>query len=99
MCLTKELLLRFYSSMDYTLRFLIHFKSMTTLGYPFDKILAEEPWRTYEALVRLMGQHNADVIITLLSNWLRRNGCYLDPEALRRYLSDRGAWPIDGRPS
>lgn len=92
MCLTKELLARFYSSLDYTLRFLIHYRSVTTLGYPFDKVLVEEPWRAYEVLSKLMGRHNAELILSLLSKWLRQNGCDMDVDTLRKYLSDRGLW-------
>lgn len=92
MCLTKEFLLRFYGSMEYTLRFLIHYRSITMLGYLFDKVLADEPWRMYETLVKLLGRHNAELVLFMLAEWLRRNGCVMDQETLRKYLSDKGLW-------
>ncbi|WP_052883132.1 hypothetical protein [Thermoproteus tenax] len=91
-CLTKELLVKFYSSMDFSLRALIHYKSLAAFGYPFDKILLEEPWRTYGALRELLGDHNAQLILSMMSKWLNKNGCSLDIEKLKKYLSDRGLW-------
>lgn len=67
------------------------------MGYPFDKVLVEEPWRAYEVLEKLIGIHNTDIIISLWSSWLKKNGCQLGPEALKRYLTDKSAWPTDSR--
>ena len=92
MCLTRGLLVRFYGSLDFSLRFLLHFRSQSALGYPFDKVLVEEPWKTYETLVRLVGRHNAEVLLGMLHRWLNENGCSMDPETLRKYLTTREMW-------
>ncbi|MGC9119484.1 MAG: hypothetical protein ACP5I3_10945, partial [Thermoproteus sp.] len=86
------LLARFYGSLDFSLRGLLHFKSLAALGYPFDKVLLEEPWRTYDVLTSLVGRHNAELILTMLQKWLNNNGCAIDPETLRKYLTTKELW-------
>jgi GNAT superfamily N-acetyltransferase len=92
MCLTRDLLARFYGSLDFSLRALIHYRVMTALGRPFDYFLVEEPWRALEVLERALGRHNAELLLNMLAEWLRRNGCVLPREQLARYLSSREAW-------
>jgi len=92
MCITKDLLVRFYSSINFSLRVLIHYRVLTTFGRPFDYFLVEEPWRVYEVLEKAVGRHNAELFINILADWLRKNGCDTTPEELRRALSDKSAW-------
>ncbi len=51
MCITKELLAKFYSdSAFFAMRTLIHYRVLATFGRPFDYFLVEEPWLAYEVL-------------------------------------------------
>ncbi|AEA12392.1 hypothetical protein TUZN_0908 [Thermoproteus uzoniensis 768-20] len=52
----------------------------------------EEPWKTYDVLTSLVGRHNAELILTMLHKWLNNNGCTIDPETLRKYLTTRELW-------
>ena len=93
MCITKELLAKFHGdSAFFAMRTLIHYRVLATFGRPFDSFLVEEPWRIYEVLERAIGRHNAELVINILTDWLRKNGCNATPEEVRRALSDRSAW-------
>jgi len=93
MCITKELLVKFYGdSAFFAMRTLIHYRVLATFGKPFDYFLVEEPWRVYEVLENTLGRHNAELFLRLLTDWLRKNGCNATPEEVRRALSDRSAW-------
>ncbi len=93
MCITRELLAKFYGdSAFFAMRTLIHYRVLATFGKPFDYFLVEEPWRVYEVLEKAVGRHNAELIVNILTDWLRRNGCNATPEEARRALSDRSAW-------
>ncbi|MEZ0248257.1 MAG: hypothetical protein ABWJ97_03190 [Thermoproteus sp.] len=78
--------------MDVSLRYLIHFKSITVLKRPFEEVLKEEPWRVYQILTSLLGEHNAELLLSMMSRWLRDRGCDMDMEELKRALSDSGEW-------
>ena len=71
---------------------LIHYRVLAAFGRPFDYFLVEEPWRSYAVLEKVVGRHNAELFLGLLTNWLRKNGCNATPEEARRALSDRSAW-------
>lgn len=46
MCITKELLVKFYGdSAFFAMRTLIHYRVLATFGKPFDYFLVEKPWR------------------------------------------------------
>ena len=93
MCITKELLAKFYGgSAFFAMRTLIHYRVLATFGKPFDYFLVEEPWRVYAVLEKTVGKHNAELFLRLLTEWLRKNGCNATPEEVRRALSDRSAW-------
>jgi hypothetical protein len=93
MCITKELLAKFYGdSAFFTMRMFIHYRVLAVFGKPFDYFLVEEPWRVYEVLEKTIGRHNAELFLRLLTDWLRKNGCNATPEEVRRALSDRSAW-------
>jgi len=93
MCITKELLAKFYGdSAFFAMRTLIHYRVLATFGKPFDYFLVEEPWRVYEVLEKTLGRHNAELVINVLTDWLRKNGCNATPEELRRALSDKSVW-------
>jgi len=93
MCITKELLAKFYSdSAFFALRLFIHYRVLATFGRPFDYFLVEEPWRVYEVLEKAIGKHNAELVINILADWLRRDRCNATPEEVRRALSDKSAW-------
>ncbi|MEL9989950.1 MAG: hypothetical protein QXP98_03695 [Thermoproteus sp.] len=78
--------------MDVSLRYLIHFKSITVLKRPFEEILREEPWQVYQILKSLLGEHNAELILSIMSKWLRDRGCDVGTEELKRALSDSSVW-------
>jgi hypothetical protein len=92
MCLTRDLLVRFYGALNFSLRTLVHYRVLATFGKPFDYFLVEEPWRVYEVLEKALGRHNAELVINILTDWLRKNGCSATPEEVRRALSDKSAW-------
>jgi hypothetical protein len=92
MCLTKDLLVRFYGVLNFSLRALVHYRVLAALGKPFDYFLVEEPWRVYEVLEKAIDRHNAELVINILTDWLRKNGCNVTPEEVRRALSDKSAW-------
>jgi len=43
-------------------------------------------------LEKVVGRHNAELFLRLLTEWLRKNGCNATLEEVRRALSDRSAW-------
>jgi len=93
MCITKELLAKFYGdSAFFAMRALIHYRVLATYGMPFDYFLVKEPWLAYEVLEKVVGRHNAELFLRLLTDWLRKNGCNATPEEVKRALSDRSAW-------
>jgi hypothetical protein len=93
MCITKELLAKFYGDPAFfAMRTLIHYHVLATYGKPFDYFLVKEPWLAYEVLEKTLGRHNAELFLRLLTDWLRKNGCNATPEEVRRALSDRSAW-------
>ena len=85
-CASPETSCRFYGALNFSLRTLVHYRVMVAFGKPFDYFLVEEPWRVYEVL------ENAELIINILTDWLRKNGCNATPEEVRRALSDKSAW-------
>jgi hypothetical protein len=91
-CFTKDLLVRFYGWLNFSLRTLVHYRVLATFGKPFDYFLVEEPWRVHKVLEKAVGKHNAELILHILADWLRKNGCNTTPEELRRALSDRFFW-------
>jgi len=92
MCLTRDLLVRFYSSLDFSLRTLVHYRVLAAFGKPFDYFLVEEPWRVYEVLKKAVGAQNAELILHIMAQWLEKNGCKTPREVLIHYLSSREAW-------
>ncbi|MEZ0319565.1 MAG: hypothetical protein ABWK05_06210 [Pyrobaculum sp.] len=92
MCINKDLLVRFYSSINFSLRNLIHFRVLSTYGKPFDQFLVEEPWAAYDVLTRAMGKHNADLFVNMLRDWLEKNGCRITVEEVKKFLSSKEAW-------
>ncbi len=93
MCITKELLAKFYGDSEFfVMRTLIHYRVLATFGRPFDYFLVEEPWRVYAVLEKAVGRHNAELFLRLLTEWLRKNSCNATPDEARRALSDRSAW-------
>jgi hypothetical protein len=92
MCLTRDLLVRFYDALNFSLRTLVHYRVLAAFGRPFDYFLVEEPWRVHEVLEKAVGRHNAELVINILIDWLRKNGCNVTPEEVRRALSDKSAW-------
>jgi hypothetical protein len=93
MCITKELLAKFYGdSAFFAMRTLIHYRVLAAFGRPFDYFLVEEPWRVYAVLEKAVGRHNAEIFLRLLTDWLRKNGCNATPEEVKRVLSNRSAW-------
>jgi len=93
MCITKELLAKFYGdSAFFALRLFIHYRVLATFGRPFDSFLVEEPWRVYEVLEKAIGKHNAELFLQLLTEWFRKNGFNATPQVVWRALSDRSAW-------
>jgi hypothetical protein len=92
MCITKELLAKFYGDPAFfAMRTLIHYRVLATFGKHFDYFLVEEPWRVYEVLEKTLGSHNSELFLRMLTEWLRKNGCNATPEEVRRALSDRSA--------
>ncbi|KUO86847.1 MAG: hypothetical protein AT715_00335 [Thermoproteus sp. JCHS_4] len=91
-CVTKGLLAQFYGSLDFSLRALIHYRTSAAFGKPLDYFIVEEPWRVLEVLEKSVGVHNAELILRMLADWLRRRNCDATIEELRRMLSDRAAW-------
>jgi hypothetical protein len=93
MCITKELLAKFYGdSAFFAMRTLIHYRVLAAFGRPFHYFLVKEPWLAYEVLEKTLGRHNAELFLRLLTDWLRKNGCNATPEEVRRALSDSSAW-------
>jgi hypothetical protein len=92
MCITRDLLVRFYGALNFSLRIFVHYRVLAAFGKPFDYFLVEEPWRVYEVLEKAVGRHNAELVINILTDWLRKNGCNVTPEEVRRALSDKSAW-------
>jgi hypothetical protein len=93
MCITKELLAKFYGdSAFFAMRTLIHYRVLVAFGRPFDYFLVKEPWLAYEVLEKAVGRHNAELFLRLLADWLRKNVCNATLEEVRRALSDMSAW-------
>ncbi|MCU7787698.1 hypothetical protein ODS41_07190 [Pyrobaculum sp. 3827-6] len=92
MCVTKELLLRFYAEASFSWRVMAHYRILATYGKPLDYYITEEPWRLYEVLEKAMGRHNAELMLRILSDWLSKNGCAITPEELRKILSNKNYW-------
>ncbi len=93
MCITRELLAKFYGDPAFfAMHTLIHYRVLATFGKPFDYFLVEEPWRVYTVLKKAVGRHNAELLLRLLTEWLRKNGCNATLEEVRRALSDRSTW-------
>jgi len=92
MRITRDLLVRFYSSLDFSLRTFIHYRVLAAFGKPFDYFLVEEPWRVYEVLNKAVGTHNAELILHIMAEWLEKNGYKTPRDLLIRYLSSREAW-------
>lgn len=93
MCVSKDLLAKFYGSLDFSLRTMIHYRVLSIYGKPFDQILIEEPWRVYDVLVKAMGRHNADMFLNILKNWLEKNQCNVSLDELKKFLTSRERWP------
>ncbi|MGC8582099.1 MAG: hypothetical protein ACP5KY_05770 [Thermoproteus sp.] len=85
-------LLRFYRSLETSLRLLISFKFRYTVGKTFEEVAEHEPWRLYYALIEAVGEHNAELFLNMLREWLMRKGEVVDLRALRAMLSDEKAW-------
>jgi len=62
MCLTRDLLVRFYGALNFSLCTLVHHRVMVAFGKPFDYFLVEEPWRVYEVLEKAVGRHSAELV-------------------------------------
>ncbi len=62
-CPTKDLLIKFYGWLNFSLRTLLHYRMLATFGKPFDYSLVEEPWRVHEVLEKAVGRHNAELIL------------------------------------
>ncbi len=92
MCLTRDLLVRFYDALNFSLRTLVHYRVLAAFGKPFDYFLVEEPWRVYEVLEKALGRHNAELVVNILIDWLRKNGCNVTQDQVLRYLTAREAW-------
>ncbi|MEL9991337.1 MAG: hypothetical protein QXP98_07885 [Thermoproteus sp.] len=92
MCITKDLLVRFYGSLDFSLRTLIHYRVLTMFGKPFDYFILEEPWSVYDILTKALGRHNADLFVHMLKSWLDKNGCRLSIEEVKVFLSNKKTW-------
>jgi hypothetical protein len=86
MCLTRDLLVRFYGALNFSLRTLVHYRALAAFGEPFDYFLVEELWRIYKVL------ENAELFINILTDWLRKNGCNVTQDQVLRYLTAREAW-------
>jgi hypothetical protein len=92
MCLTRDLLVRFYDALNFSLRVFVHYRVMVAFGKPFDYFLVEEPWRVYEVLEKAVGKHTTGLIINILTDWLRKNGCNMTQDQVLHYLTAREAW-------
>ncbi|MEZ0248585.1 MAG: hypothetical protein ABWJ97_04870 [Thermoproteus sp.] len=92
MCISKDLLARFYGSLDFSLRVLIHYRVLVMYGKPFDQFLIDEPWSVYDVLATSMGKHNADMFLHVLKNWLERHGCKLSLDDIKNFLSKKELW-------
>ena len=92
MCLTRETLVKFYGSLSFSLRTLIHHRVLAATKKPFDYFLVEEPWSVYGVLERAMGVHNAELFVYMLKHWPEKNGCLKSVEDIRKYLRERGLW-------
>lgn len=84
----RELLAKFYSELDISLRVLIHYRVLVKFGKPFDYFLTEEPGKVYHVLTEAMGRHNAELFLEMLRAWLGKNGRHVTVEELKRYLSE-----------
>jgi hypothetical protein len=85
-------ILRFYGSLEASLRFLIAFKFRRLFGETFEEMAEREPWRLYRALREALGEHNADMVLNMFREWLVRKGEVVDLRTLRAMLSDERAW-------
>jgi len=92
MCVTREALVKFYGSLSFSLRMLIHYRVLAATGKPFDYFLVEEPWSVYVVLERVMGVHNAELFLYMLKRWLEKNGCLKTVEEIKNYLTKRELW-------
>ncbi len=52
----------------------------------------EEPWRVYEVLEKAVGKHTTGLVINILTDWLRKNGCNVTQDQVLYYLTAREAW-------
>jgi hypothetical protein len=92
MCLTRDLLVRFDGALNFSLRTLVHYRVLAAFEKPLDYFLVEEPWRVYEVLEKAVGRHNAELVVNILTDWLRRNGCNATRDQVLSYLTAREAW-------
>jgi hypothetical protein len=53
-------------------------------------------WRNlgglYEVLEKALGRHNAELVINILTDWLKKNGSNVTRDQVLRYLTAREAW-------
>ncbi len=92
MYITRDHLVRFYGALNFSLRTLVHYRVLAAIGKPFDYFLVEEPWRVYEVLEKTVGRHNAELVVNIFTDWLKKNGCNATQVGVRRALSDKSAW-------
>jgi len=43
-------------------------------------------------LEKAVGRHNAELVVNILTDWLRKNGCNVTQDQVLRYLTAREAW-------
>jgi len=92
MCMTRESLVKFYGSLSFSLKTLIHYRVLAATRKPFDYFLVEEPWSVYGVLERAMGVHNAELFLYMLKRWLEKNSCLKSVEEIKNYLTKRELW-------
>lgn len=92
MAVDKEDLLKFYISLNTSIKLLLRFRLRQTVGRTFEELASEEPWRIYPSLVEALSEHNAEVILNMFANWLMNRGERISVDDLRSILSDKRRW-------
>lgn len=65
-------LLKFWYSLESSYRAVIDTRMRRTFGVSFEELALKRPGDVYDALVKAVGPHNADVFMIMYANWLNK---------------------------
>jgi hypothetical protein len=79
-------LIKFYASLNTSLKAFIHYRVSSRFGKSFEEIILESPSSVYRVLSEAAGQHNAELFIYMFRTWLERQGFIKSVEEIAKFL-------------